>query len=397
MTTLTLNNTMYQQPWNLPSSPWAGHIPFAGWIVEELKPRVLVELGTHTGASYLAFCQSVRENNLGSKCFAVDTWQGDQHAGAYDDEIYKTLSYTHDALYAGFSQLMRMTFDEAVLYFNDGSIDLLHIDGLHTYEAVRHDFDTWLPKLSDRGVVVFHDTMVRERDFGVWKLWSELSRQYPSFEFHHSHGLGVLLVGADVPEALVALTRMGADEATVVLRLFEGLAATIGQTTHQETPSGETLPATDKGMMANPSAHGPDRLIQAHLERQLVSAQSQIAAVNLQLGKEKGHATELLNEIARREKQIELLNGELAERRKDLAEASAHLLAADRSAREHVAQSALVARDIQDLQRHIASQQDTIATSQADVGQAHMQLAQANEQIASLKENLARLVPDAAR
>lgn len=172
---------------------WVGHLPFAAWLIQEVRPKIFVELGTHTGNSYFSFCQSVAEADISTKCYAVDTWQGDEHASLYDDDIFTTVSMYHQEHYASFSRLLRMTFDEAVSHFSDESIDLLHIDGLHTYEAVCHDFETWLPKLAPGAVILFHDTNVRERNFGVWKLWEELQVHYPNnLEFVHSHGLGVL-------------------------------------------------------------------------------------------------------------------------------------------------------------------------------------------------------------
>ncbi len=172
---------------------WIGHIPFAAWVVRQVAPRVLVELGTHSGKSYFSFCQSIAEAGLATKAFAVDTWQGDEHAGHYDETVWAGVNAHNQECYAGFSRLLRMTFDDAVGYFSDESIDLLHIDGLHTHEAVRHDFETWLPKLAPGAIVLLHDTNVRERGFGVWKLWEELRSRYPSnLEFVHSHGLGVL-------------------------------------------------------------------------------------------------------------------------------------------------------------------------------------------------------------
>ena len=178
-----------------PPNSWCGHLHFAAWIVQSLNPKVFVELGTHSGNSYLAFCQAVKQFGLETKCYAVDTWQGDEHAGFYSEEIFTSLNDYHQSHYSDFSRLLRMTFDEALPLFEENSIELLHIDGLHTYEAVKHDFEAWLPKLTQGGIVIFHDTNVYKQGFGVWKFWSELKERYPNnLDFFHSYGLGVVQI-----------------------------------------------------------------------------------------------------------------------------------------------------------------------------------------------------------
>ncbi|MFA6285814.1 MAG: class I SAM-dependent methyltransferase [Opitutaceae bacterium] len=180
---------------------WIGHIPLAATLVKELRPQVLVELGTHYGNSYFAFCQSVSENQLSTQCYAVDTWQGEMHAGLYDESVYRLVSDYNQKHYRHFSKLIRATFDEAAAQFPDNSIDILHIDGLHTYEAVKHDYETWLPKVRSGGVILFHDVCANHDDFGVWRLWEEIQTQTPhTITFQHSHGLGVLFNGQLTPK-----------------------------------------------------------------------------------------------------------------------------------------------------------------------------------------------------
>lgn len=210
-------------------SAWVEHIPFAFTAMMLLRPRVFVELGTHFGDSYCAFCQAVEKQQLETRCFAIDSWQGDKHAGFYGEEVLVQVRQAHDGPYQRFSDLLQTNFDEASCKFPPASIDLLHIDGLHTYEAVKHDFETWSPLLSDRAVVLFHDTEVRREDFGVWQLWDELKSTYPSFSFFHGYGLGVLGVGSEVPTAFQSLFSCSPEEAGYIRDFFSGLGGSLSR------------------------------------------------------------------------------------------------------------------------------------------------------------------------
>ena len=123
---------------------------------------------------------------------------------------------------------MRSTFDEALPHFSDRSIDLLHIDGWHGYDDVKHDFESWLPKLSPRAVVLFHDTNVHERDFGVARFLQEIASQYPTFEFLHCSGLGIAAIGGEVPEAVRALCAVDDPHTIAALRSRFSISARPG-------------------------------------------------------------------------------------------------------------------------------------------------------------------------
>jgi O-antigen biosynthesis protein len=216
------------------ASAWDGHIPFAFALVEILKPRTFVELGTYKGDSYCAFCQAVAALKLETRCSAIDTWAGDKHTGFYGPDLLAQLRAAHDSEYGKFSTLIQSTFDAAAETFPAQSIDLLHIDGLHTYDAVKHDFETWLPKLSSRAVVLFHDTAIRLADFGVWRFFEEISRNHPHFQFEHSAGLGVVAIGAEVPKPMLDFLAEAAANPAPIRTYFGRLGNAVEQLGYQK-------------------------------------------------------------------------------------------------------------------------------------------------------------------
>ena len=169
---------------------WCMHLPFAYDLMRELAPKVFVELGVKQGESYFSFCQSAAENKINVRCYGVDSWRGDIQTGELDPEIQHEVA-EYNWQYSSFSELKAMLFAEALGDFPDATIDLLHIDGTHTYDDVKADFESWLPKLSPNGIILLHDVMLRDRGFGVWKLWEEIAREDNSFLFEFGYGLGV--------------------------------------------------------------------------------------------------------------------------------------------------------------------------------------------------------------
>ena len=224
---------------------WVEHIPFAFWLVGACRPKKFVELGTFSGNSFFAFCQAAKALGTGTHLSAVDTWEGDAHVGVYGQDIFADVSKHCYMNFPDSTTLIRNRFDAARSQFGAGSIDLLHIDGLHTYEAVRHDFETWVETVSVHGIVLFHDTAVRHDDFGVWKLWDEISERYPSFQFFHGNGLGILGVGSEIPEPMQKLFALAPRQAENVRLIYARLGQSVVDWRARATESHKKLMAIE--------------------------------------------------------------------------------------------------------------------------------------------------------
>lgn len=196
-----LNESLVTKPAIYVNSQWYGHCPFMIALMKTVKPSSYVELGTHNGCSFFAACQgaeSVRDPKELS-FLAIDSWEGDAHAGAHKPSVLKRFEF-YIAQNFPWASYRRDFFENVAPEVEERSLDVLHIDGLHTYEAVKGDFELWSPKVKEGGVILFHDTHEKAEGFGVWKFWEELKQTYPTIEFAHSHGLGVLCLGTPSPE-----------------------------------------------------------------------------------------------------------------------------------------------------------------------------------------------------
>lgn len=170
---------------NYYNSAWKGHFEFATWLTKKIKPDVIVELGVDYAHSTFSFAGA----KIGH-IYGIDSFEGDVHAGiknTFDIVTCFNEKLISEKLINNNITFIKGYFNEVVKTF-DKQIDILHIDGLHTYAAVKDDYESWVNKTHSNSIVLFHD--VTSYPESVGKLFSEI--QTPKFYFSHSAGLGVL-------------------------------------------------------------------------------------------------------------------------------------------------------------------------------------------------------------
>src|SRR6266404_194391 len=209
----------FSQPLRLASRADLAHVPFAMFLVDVLNPKVLVELGVREGTLFCSYYQAVRQLKLSARCFAIGDWPNG-HSYPGDLLSLANLRAHHDPLYGGFSQLIQVAPGEADKNFENGAVDLLHISGRSSNEAPGDWIKNWLPKMSNRGVIVLDHINLHDSESNVWKLWKDLKADRPYFELAHQGGLGVLSVGTHTPDGLEALFEANDKEASLIREFF---------------------------------------------------------------------------------------------------------------------------------------------------------------------------------
>lgn len=165
--------------------------------VRKLAPRTVLEIGTSMGGTLYLWTRFAQPD---ATIVSVDL-PGGKFGGGYSPlrtGIYKRFARTNQTLH-----LMRAdshqpaTFDAVKSLFGGVEIDLLFIDGDHTYEGVKADWEMYSPLVRSGGLIVFHDVAGNYDDTQVKRLWDsiKMNRDHREYMVHPAghYGLGVLV------------------------------------------------------------------------------------------------------------------------------------------------------------------------------------------------------------
>jgi predicted O-methyltransferase YrrM len=138
---------------------------------------VIVEIGSWKGRSTTWLASGARL--AGQRVYAVDPHRGSRENPAADTLQEFSDNLTRSGLSAVVEPMV-MTSEEAAARIH-GPIELLFIDGDHSYEGVRRDAELWLPRLMNGGTVMFHDVATAAYS-GPRRIVREMVCRSPRFD-----------------------------------------------------------------------------------------------------------------------------------------------------------------------------------------------------------------------
>ena len=129
---------------------------------------VIVEIGSFLGLSAIIMANGLAaSNNYGARIYCVDKWEiwmDLKELGVLGDEqLYETfITNIRNAHVDSFVHPIRNRSTEAAADFEAHSVDMLFIDGDHTFEGCYADLEAWYPKLRPGGILIGHDCVPGE-------------------------------------------------------------------------------------------------------------------------------------------------------------------------------------------------------------------------------------------
>ncbi|MES2274196.1 MAG: class I SAM-dependent methyltransferase [Chlamydiota bacterium] len=169
---------------NTIESTWKGHEQFAMWLIHQISPKTVVDLGFDRGLSTIAFAYQNKGN-----VFGID-W--------FEEGNYAIKSFALDDAFCNITNALRFNYVKNIHLiigpFRDVSktwnrkIDILHIDWAHTYKSVKQHYENWTRYLQPNGVVLIHDVTAYPDEVGRFFREVPLSKAF----FPNAEGLGIL-------------------------------------------------------------------------------------------------------------------------------------------------------------------------------------------------------------
>jgi glycosyltransferase involved in cell wall biosynthesis len=273
------------------------HVPLAMFLVDVVRPRVIVKLGAREGAIFSAYAQAIKELELKSVCYGVDDWSEpipNLILSGYESD---TLQSHHAVFYGDVSRLIDGPPENVIESFENGSIDLLHVSSAQDYESAKEIIQQWRPKMSARGAIVLEGTNDRHDGHSVWKLWEEISARLPHFQFAGEGGLGVFAAAEEPPAEIKQLFPEDPREIALRRQFFLHHGRRLKLQSEKEQLIRQLK----------------ERAAEIHLrELQIEETRREVEHVAMRLESSQKHEGVLLWEIAGNRQRIEALTTELA-------------------------------------------------------------------------------------